>query len=93
MIPKNFIMVIGGPMIFHGKDPSHDTSWSNYLIPVQLAHQRELLNKDSDEVVHWLVYEPAYRKRWEDDSFITKGEKNRAANGWMTSAKRLRIVF
>ena len=61
----------GGPGLFKGCDKAHDQSWTNYIVPLQLAAQKNLYKKQPDEVVHWVLYEPPYKKRWQDDSVIT----------------------
>jgi hypothetical protein len=71
----NFVILIGGPGLFMGCDKAHDQRWSNYIVPLQLAAERNWYKKQANEVVHWVVYEPPYRNRWQDDSVITKVEK------------------
>jgi hypothetical protein len=70
-----FVVLIGGPGLFKGCDKAHDQSWTNYIVPVQLAAQTNLYKKQSGEVVHWVLYEPPYKNRWQDDSVITDKEK------------------
>jgi len=65
---KNFVVVIGGPGTYKGCDPEHDQTWSNYIVPIQVATKNRLLNKDPNEIIHWFVYAPAYNDRWNDDS-------------------------
>ncbi len=72
---NNFVILIGGPGLFKGCDKAHDQSWTNYIVPLQLAAQKNLYRKQPGEVVHWVVYEPPYRNRWNDDAIITKKEK------------------
>ena len=72
----NFIILIGGPGLFKGCDKAHDQSWTNYIVPLQLAATKNLYNKQPGETVHWLLYEPPYKNRWLDDSVISKKEKN-----------------
>lgn len=72
---SNFVILIGGPGRFKGCDKAHDQSWSNYIVPVQLAAQKNLYKKQAYEKVHWVLYEPPYEKRWNDDSAITTAEK------------------
>lgn len=72
---ENFVILIGGPGLFMGCDKAHDQRWSNYIVPLQLAAMKNLYNKQPNEVVHWVLYEQPYKKRWEDDSVITKEEK------------------
>ena len=72
---NNFIILIGGPGLFKSCDKAHDQSWANYIVPVQLAAQKNLYKKLKNEVVHWVLYEPPYRNRWLDDSVITPLEK------------------
>jgi len=72
---ENFIVLIGGPGLFKGCDKAHDQSWTNYIVPVQLAAQKNLYHRRPKEVVHWVLYEPPYKKRWLDDSVITAKEK------------------
>jgi len=71
----NFVVLIGGPGLFKGCDKAHDQSWTNYIVPVQLAAQKNLYKKQSSEVVHWVLYEPPYKNRWHEDSIITDKEK------------------
>lgn len=74
MLKRNFIILIGGPGIYFACDPVHDKAWSNYIVPMQLAASKKLYKID-DEKVHWLVFAPAYRKRWNDDINIDSSEK------------------
>ena len=71
----NFVILIGGPGLFKGCDKAHDQRWSNYIVPLQLAALDNLYKKQANEVIHWVLYEPPYRNRWQDDSVITKEEK------------------
>ncbi len=71
----HFIILIGGPGLFDGKDKAHDQTWLNYVVPMQLAASKNLYQKAAHETVHWVVYEPAYQARWKDDSVITPAEK------------------
>lgn len=70
----NFVVLIGGPGLFKGCDKAHDQRWSNYIVPLQLAAANNWYKKQVNEQVHWVLYEPAYRNRWNDDSVITKEE-------------------
>lgn len=72
---QNFVILIGGPGLFEGCDKAHDQNWSNYIVPLQLAAQRDTYKKLSTETIHWLVYEPPYEARWKDDSTIDATEK------------------
>lgn len=64
----NFIILIGGPGKFAKCDPhQHDTVWTNYIVPIQLATSDKELNLDKNESVQWWVYGPAYQERWDDD--------------------------
>jgi len=72
---KNFVILIGGPGLFKGCDKAHDQTWLNYIVPLQLAAQRNLYNLGENEQVHWVVYEPPYAARWRNDSIITKAEE------------------
>ena len=65
---RAFVILIGGPGRFLKCDPQHDGTWTNYLIPVQLATQRDQIGKKSDETIYWLVYAPAYEDRWAADT-------------------------
>jgi len=65
---KNFVVLLGGPGTYKGCDPAHDQTWSNYLVPIQIATRDKLLNQDHNEIIHWFVYEPAYIDTWKDDS-------------------------
>lgn len=72
---KRFIILIGGPGLFKSCDKDHDQTWTNYIVPLQLAAKRGLYQKADNEKIYWLVYEPPYRNRWQDDSIITKQEQ------------------
>ena len=74
-IMSHFVILIGGPGLFEGCDKAHDQTWLNYVVPMQLAAQKNLYKKTTGETVHWVVYEPPYRNRWNDDSVITAAEK------------------
>lgn len=64
---RNFVIVSGGPGIYVACDPDHDKSWSNYVDNILLLAANSNFPKQSDEEVWWLVYEPAYDARWNDD--------------------------
>ncbi len=84
----NFVILIGGPGLFKGCDKAHDQNWTNYIVPLQLAAQRNLYNRQSGETVHWVLYEPPYRKRWLDDSVITKQEKQESDGYHLHSVRK-----
>ena len=89
MANKNFVILIGGPGKYFACDKAHDKSWSNYIVPMQIAAQKNLYQLDG-ETVHWVVFAPPYRSRWSDDIQITPSEKKeyglfgieRGATGW-----------
>jgi hypothetical protein len=87
----NFVILIGGPGLFKGCDKAHDQNWANYIVPLQLAAQRNLYNKQADELVHWVLYEPPYRNRWIDDSLITK-EESQQIDGYHLHSIRKRAT-
>jgi hypothetical protein len=62
-----FVIVSGGPGLRKDCDKKHDQSWSNYVDAIlNAARTGQLLRKDEAKVV-WMVYEPAYALRWQDD--------------------------
>lgn len=72
----NFVLVVGSPGNYVVEDPNHDQFWGNYFIASQhpfgafnLSAKTSLL---VGECAHWLVYEDAYRRRWEDDKASTR---------------------
>jgi hypothetical protein len=67
---SNFLILIGGPGLFKSCDPGHDKTWVNYFYPMKVAAEENLYVRGADRV-HWIVYEPAYKKRWLEDSEIT----------------------
>lgn len=73
-MPDHFIVLIGGPGIYESCDPHHDKTWKNYIVPMQVAAQKNLWQKQPGEIIHWFVYEPPYKNRWVDDSEITLTE-------------------
>lgn len=88
MAQTNFIILIGGPGLFKGCDRKHDQVWRNYLVLMQLAAKRDLYNKSPNEKVHWVVYEPPYKNRWNDDSVITKNEKKESDSYGLHSIRK-----
>jgi len=64
----NFIVLIGGPGKFEPCDREHDLTWTNYIVPIQVAMQDKQLGLGPNEDIHWWVYAPAYRERWGDDT-------------------------
>lgn len=84
----NFVILIGGPGLFKACDKNHDQTWTNYIVPLQLAAQRNLYKKQPSEIVHWVVYEPPYRNRWADDSVITKKEKKQSDGAHLNSIRK-----
>ena len=72
---KNFIILIGGPVLYHEDDPSHDKTWVNYVALMQKAARQGLYKLEGNEIVHWVVFEPPYASRWEEDSEYTWDEK------------------
>ena len=77
---KHFVILLGGPGVYLGCDTSHDQSWKNYIVFIQLVAQQNLYKKQPNEKIHLLVYEPAYKGRWDDDFVITNAELNGTAN-------------
>jgi hypothetical protein len=70
-IKKNvFIILSGGPGVYDARDPQHDKSWDNYVTPPLLLSKKHPIHNTSTEELHWLVYEPAYEKRWKEDSSV-----------------------
>jgi hypothetical protein len=63
----NFIILIGGPGKIASCDPAHDQTWKNYIAPIQVAVRKEKIVAPGERL-HWWVYAPAYRERWDDDS-------------------------
>jgi hypothetical protein len=73
---KNFVVLIGGPGKFESCDREHDLTWTNYIVPIQIALQEKQVALDADEQIHWWVYAPAYRERWQDDTDDVAKKKN-----------------
>ena len=73
--PTNFVILIGGPGTFEPCDREHDQTWSNYIVPIQVATQEAQLGLSTGEQAHWWVYAPAYRERWTDDVADVKDKK------------------
>lgn len=84
----NFIILIGGPGKFQACDKAHDQTWTNYIVPMQLAASQNLYKKNPGENVHWVVYEPPYQLRWLDDSQITAAEKKQSDGRWLHSIRK-----
>lgn len=72
---KRFIILVGGPGRFVGCDKEHDQTWSNYIVPLQIAAEKGFCHRQKNEAVYWIVYEPPYEARWHDDSVITPEER------------------
>jgi hypothetical protein len=73
--PSVFIVLIGGPGKFAPCDREHDETWTNYIVPIQVATQSDQLDLAPGEALQWWVYAPAYRERWEDDTTVVKDPK------------------
>jgi hypothetical protein len=69
---QRFIVLIGGPGKFEACDREHDQTWSNYIVPIQVATKDRQLELTADEDVQWWIYAPAYRERWTDDVAAVK---------------------
>ena len=70
----NFILLSGGPGLFDNRDVEHDRSWANYVTPPLLMTKtlrkldpKKLKEFENGQEVWWLIYRPAYIRRWEDD--------------------------
>lgn len=85
---RHFIILIGGPSCFQSCDKQHDQTWSNYLVPPQLAAMRNSYNRAPDEKTHWVVYMSPYEFRWDDDSTITKAERKQSDGAWLHSIRK-----
>jgi|GEM_PF-2413217 len=85
---SNFVILIGGPGLFMHCDKAHDQTWLNYIVPLQLAAQRDLYKREASEQVHWVLYEPPYENRWRDDSVITKAEQKQDDGAHLHSIRK-----
>jgi hypothetical protein len=85
---RHFIILIGGPSRFQSCDKQHDQTWSNYVVPPQLAAMRNSYNRAPGEKIYWTVYMSPYEFRWEDDSIITKDEKKQCDGAWLHSIRK-----
>jgi len=75
---RNFVLVSGGPGPYDNRDIQHDQSWANYVTPpLLMTDTSEKLKKfsEDDEDVWWLVYKPAYVRRWDEDLKNPKRKK------------------
>ncbi|NJO14551.1 MAG: hypothetical protein HC877_02025 [Thioploca sp.] len=86
---KNFVILLGGTGEYDSKDPDlHDSTWKNFVVPIQISLKKKNVTAGANESLHFFVYEPAYKKRWESDvkskiDFIQKDVeqiKNKATN-------------
>ena len=73
--PSVFIVLIGGPGKFAPCDREHDETWTNYIVPIQVATKADQLDLAPGETLQWWVYAPAYRERWEDDTAVVSDPK------------------
>ncbi len=73
--PSVFIVLIGGPGTFAPCDREHDETWTNYIVPIQIATKSDQLDLAPGEALQWWVYAPAYRERWDDDTTVVKDPK------------------
>jgi hypothetical protein len=89
----NFIVLIGGPGTFEPCDHQHDQTWSNYIVPIQVATSHKQVNLSPGETLHWWVYAPAYRERWDADVADTNNPKlDRGSNLLDSRQKSLQKV-
>jgi hypothetical protein len=65
-LEKAFVMLFGGPCKYDGKDKANDKKWESFIKPIlDEARNGELFSEE--EEIYWLVYAPAYERRWEHD--------------------------
>lgn len=63
----SFLILSGGPGLKKDCDRKHDKSWSNYVDALLGAAKSGTLRHREEGKVIWMVYEPAYERRWLDD--------------------------
>ena len=77
----NFVLISGGPGPFDNRDVEHDQSWANYVTPPLLLTDTAAKRKSfaaGDEEVWWLVFKPAYERRWKEDSGSSLSARKKA---------------
>ncbi|WP_327433332.1 hypothetical protein [Streptomyces sp. NBC_01236] len=66
--PESLVLISGGPGLHDARDLQHDQSWANYVTPPLLLSRRaRAFAASAERRVSWLVYRPAYERRWADD--------------------------
>ena len=85
---SNFIVLIGGPGTFEPCDNQHDQTWSNYIVPIQVATSHKQVHLSPGEVMQWWVYAPAYRERWADDVADTNDPTLNRTNNRLDSRQK-----
>lgn len=85
---NTFVIVSGGPGLYEKCDSDHhDTAWSNYADNILLLRLQNKLPIQSGEEVWWLVYGPAYERRWTDDVKMKRKSVQEIKNKGSTSYK------
>ncbi|WP_147446855.1 hypothetical protein [Corallococcus sp. CA047B] len=89
-----FIILSGGPSKYNPKDPDrHDQSWDNFVTPPLLRSSGAELHDPATEDVHWLVYEPAYKDRWDSDTTHQKSAPTQHQHTVDIKTKRKRLNY
>jgi hypothetical protein len=68
--PSNLVLISGGPGLLDPRDRDHDLGWSNYVDPPLIISRipgRWASLRGAATQVQWLIYRPAYNRRWIDD--------------------------
>ncbi len=72
-MPVNFLTLIGGPAKYNGCDPAHDKTWNNYFGLAERAARQGPGKGVAGETVHWLLFAPSYRQRFDADDYAVPG--------------------
>lgn len=81
-------MLLGGPGVFHIKDRAHDQAWSNYFVPLQLSILGDYHKRARDERLTLAVFEPAYERRYLEDSIVTAAEAKQDDGSYLHSIRK-----
>lgn len=97
---NNVVLLCGGPGEWDEKDPEkHDKTWHPFVTSPQLMANNRAIGRHLPHTFHWIVYKPAYEKRWATDLRSdsirvghTENVKNKKDNGGKSFTSYVNLI-